>query len=126
MPTGTNSVRVCALTPRGSGSISGTVGSSRSSSAGFSPDPYAEAWRAVTEAVLESQGALKAYERRAIARGEDPPELHALLEKTRNAAYTIVDADLEGLKVDVVFESILAAALGEGDRRRRAALKAIG
>ena len=91
-----------------------------------SPDPYAEAWRAVTEAVLESQGALKAYERRAIARGEDPPELHALLEKTRHEAYKIVDADIEGLKVDVVFESVLAAALGEGDRRRRAALRAIG
>ena len=76
--------------------------------------------------MLESQGALKAYERRAIARGEDPAELHALLEKTRNQAYTIVDADIAGLKVDVVFEGVLAAALGEGDRRRRAALKAIG
>jgi hypothetical protein len=102
------------------------VASSRSSSADSSPDPYAEAWRAVTEAVLESQGALKAYERRAIARGEDPPELHALLEKTRKHAYTIVDADIDALNVDVVFESVLAAALGEGDRRRRAALKAIG
>jgi hypothetical protein len=89
-------------------------------------DPYAEAWQRVTEAVLESRGALKAYERRAIARGEDPPELHALLEKTRDNAYKIVDTDIEGLNVDVVFESVLAAALGEGDRRRRAALKAIG
>ncbi len=102
------------------------MGSSRSSSAVSSPDPYAEAWQAVTQAVLESSGALKAYERRAIARGEDPPELHALLEKTRNHAYRITDADIEGMKVDVVFESVLAAALGEGDRRRRAALKAIG
>jgi len=102
------------------------VGSSHSSSAGSSPDPYAEAWHVVTEAGLESQGALKAYERRAIARGEDPPELAALLEKTRLHAYKIVDADVAGLNVDVVFESVLAAALGEGDRRRRAALKAIG
>ena len=101
------------------------MGSSRTSSAGSSPDPYAEAWQAVTEAVLESQGALKAYERRAITRGEDPPDLHALLEKTRTQAYTIVDADIESLNVDVVFESVLAAALGEGDRRRRAALNAI-
>jgi hypothetical protein len=102
------------------------VGSSRSSSAGFSPDPYTEAWRAVTEAVLESQGALKAYERRAIARGDDPPELHALLEKTREHPYEITGADVQDVNVDVVFESVLAAALGEGDRRRRAALKAIG
>ena len=102
------------------------MGSSPSSSAGSSPDPYAEAWQAVTEAVLESRGALKAYERRAISRGDDPPELQALLEKTRKYAYKIVDADVRELNVDVVFESVLAAALGEGDRRRRAALKAIG
>jgi hypothetical protein len=89
-------------------------------------DPYAEAWQAVTEAVLESRGALKAYERRAIARGDDPPELHALLEKTREHAYRIVDADVDALNVDVVFEAVLAAALGEADHRRRAALKAIG
>lgn len=89
-------------------------------------DPYAEAWQAVVEAVLESKGALKAYERRAIARGEDPPELASLLDKTREHAYKIVDGDIADLNVDVVFESVLAAALGEGDRRRRAALKAIG
>jgi hypothetical protein len=76
--------------------------------------------------VLASQGALQAYVRRAIARGEDPPELHTLLDKTRRRAHRIVDADVEGLNVDVVFEAVLAAALGEGDRRRRAALKAIG
>jgi len=89
-------------------------------------DPYAEAWQVLTEAVLETRGALKAYERRAIARGDDLPELHTLLEKTRDHAYTIVDADVAHLNVDVVFESVLAAALGEGDRRRRAALRAIG
>ena len=102
------------------------MGSSRSSSADFSSDPYEEAWQDVTDAVLESKGALQAYVRRAIARGEDPPELHALLEKTRRHAYRIIDADVGGLNVDVVFEGVLAAALGEGDRRRRAALKAIG
>jgi ABC-type transporter MlaC component len=89
-------------------------------------DPYAEAWQAVTEAVLESQGALQTYVRRAIARGEDPLELAALLDKTRGQAYKIVDADVEGVNLDIVFEAVLAAALGEGDRRRRAALKAIG
>lgn len=89
-------------------------------------DPYDEAWHTVTDAVLDSEGALQAYIRRAIARGEDPPELAALLEKTRLHAYRIVDADIEGLTVDVVVESVLAAALGEGDRRRRAALRALG
>jgi len=80
----------------------------------------------VTEAVLESEGALPAYVRRAIARGEDPADLAALLAKVRAHAYRIVDADVEGLDTDVVFEAVLAAALAEGDVRRRAALKAVG
>jgi hypothetical protein len=80
----------------------------------------------VAEAVLDSEGALPAYVRRAIERGEDPPELALLLDKVRKHAYRIVDADVEGLDVDVVVEAVLAASLGEGDLRRRAALKAIG
>ena len=90
------------------------------------PDPYADAWERVTEAVLESEGVLPAYVRRAIARGEDPADLAALLAKVRAHAYRIVDADVEGLDTDVVFEAVLAAALAEGDVRRRAALKAVG
>ena len=89
------------------------------------PDPYADAWERVTEAVLESEGVMPAYVRRAIARGEDPADLAALLAKVRAHAYRIVDADVEGLETDVVFEAVLAAALAEGDVRRRAALKAI-
>jgi hypothetical protein len=90
------------------------------------PDPYADAWERVSEAVLESEGALPAYVRRAIARGDDPADLAPLLAKVRAHAYRIVDADVEGLDTDVVFEAVLAAALAEGDERRRAALKAIG
>ncbi len=104
----------------------GTVASSPSSSAGSSGDPYVEAWKRVEEAILESPGALPAYVRRAIARGEDPPELAALLEKVRRHAYRINDADVEGVDVDVLLEAVLAASLAEGDERRRAALKAIG
>jgi hypothetical protein len=76
--------------------------------------------------VLESEGALPAYVRRAIARGDDPADLAPLLEKVRAHAYRIVDRDVEGLDTDVVLEAALAAALAEGDRRRRAALRAIG
>jgi hypothetical protein len=101
--------------------------SSRSSSGGSSlPDPYADAWERVVEAVLESPGSLQAYVRRAIERGEDPPELAPLLAKVRAHAYRIVDRDVEGLGLDVVFEAVLAAALGSGELRRHAALKAIG
>ena len=102
------------------------MASSSSSSGAFSADPYAAAWARVDEAILESAGALPAYVRRAIARGEDPPELAALLVKVRREAYKIVDRDVEGLDVDVVLEAVLAAALAEGDARRLAALRAIG
>jgi hypothetical protein len=77
-------------------------------------------------AVLESPGALPAYVRRAVHRGEDPPELAPLLDKVRRHAYRIVDSDLAGLDVDVVIEATLAAALAAGEERRRAAFEAIG
>jgi hypothetical protein len=88
-------------------------------------DPHRDAWDRVARAILESDGTLPAYVRRAIARGEDPPELHAFADKVRRAAHTIVDRDIDGLDADTVYEVTLAAALAEGDRRRRAALKAI-
>jgi hypothetical protein len=93
------------------------VESSRSSSA--------SSWDSVTAAILESPGVLPSYQRRAIFRGEDPPELIALLEKVRTRAYTIVDADVEGMDVDAVIEATLAAALGEALRDRERALEAI-
>jgi hypothetical protein len=102
------------------------VASSRSSSDASSPDdPYADAWERVTEAVLESDGSLPAYVRRAIARGEDPAELAPLLAKVRTHAYRIVDADVAGLDTDIVLEAVLAAALSSGDERRQAALEAL-
>ena len=76
--------------------------------------------------MLESEGSLQAYVRRAIARGDAPPELAPLLAKVRAHAYRIVDSDVEGLDADVVLEAVLAAALGSGEERRRAALTAIG
>ena len=83
-------------------------------------------WTRVAEAILDTPGALTPEVRRAIERGDDPPELAALLEKVRVRAYTIVDRDVEGLAPDVVIEAALAAALGVADARRRAALEAIG
>jgi hypothetical protein len=101
------------------------VASSRSSSVASSVDPYLDAWKRVEQAILETPGALPAYVRRAIARGDDPPELAALLAKVRTRAYEIVDRDVEGLSADVVLEGALAAALAEAEARRRAALEAI-
>ncbi|MDX6485494.1 MAG: hypothetical protein QOF43_647 [Gaiellaceae bacterium] len=101
------------------------MASSDSSSAVSSTDPYAAAWARVAEAILESPGSLPAYVRRAISRGDDPAELAPLLDKVRKRAFAIVDADVEGRDVDTVIESVLAAALGAADDRRRAALKAL-
>ena len=64
--------------------------------------------------MLESDGALPAYVRRAIARGDDPADLAPLLAKVRAHAYRIVDRDVEGLDTDVVLEAVLAAALARG------------
>ena len=102
------------------------MASSRSSSASSSPDPFDETWGRVADAILTSDGVLPSYVRRAIARGDDPPQLAPLLAKVRHEAYRIVDADVAGLDADTVYEATLAAALAEADRRRLAALKALG
>jgi hypothetical protein len=102
------------------------VESSASSSGASSADPYAAAWERLAEAITTTPGALREDVRRAILEGDDPAELVALLDKVRRHAYKIVDRDLAGLDTDVVLEAVLAAALAEGDERRRAALEAIG
>ena len=100
--------------------------SSASSSGASSADPYAAAWERVAEAIVTTPGALPEEVRRAIVQGDDPAELETLLDKVRRHAYRIVDRDLAGLETDVVLEAVLAAALADGDERRRAALEAIG
>jgi hypothetical protein len=102
------------------------VESSATSSGASSADPYAAAWERVAEAILTTPGALPEEARRAVVQGDDPAELAALLDKVRRHAYRIVDRDLAGFETDVVYEAVLAAALAEGDERRRAALEAIG
>ncbi len=77
-------------------------------------------WETVGAAILSTPRA------EAIARGDDPPELAGLLDKVRKYAYTIVDRDVEGVDVDTLYESVLAAAWGVADDQRRRALEAIG
>ena len=89
-------------------------------------DPYADAWRRVSAAILDTPGMLSPDVRHAVYAGDDPAELAALLAKVRTGAYRIVDGDVAGLDDDVVLEAVLAAALAEGEKRRRAALDAIG
>jgi hypothetical protein len=62
---------------------------------------------------------------------EPPAELVPYLEKVRAGAYTVTDADVEGLKAagfteDEIFEATVTVAIGEGLRRLDAAMEAIG
>jgi predicted kinase len=77
-------------------------------------------WSEVGAAILASPGA------DAIARGDDPPELAALLDKVRGHAYRIVDADVAGLDAGRLYEVVLAAAWAAADAERRRAHEAIG
>jgi hypothetical protein len=61
-----------------------------------------------------------------------PPEAMApYLAKVRDRAYTITDADVDGLKEagfseDEIFEQTVAVAIAQGLRRFDAAMEAIG
>ncbi len=60
-----------------------------------------------------------------------PTEMAPYLEKVRDRAYTVVDADIEALKEagfseDVIFEQTVAVAIAEGLLRLDRANEAIG
>ena len=80
--------------------------SSSSSSAGSSRAD--ELWRAVGEA--------------AGVAGETTP----LLEKVRDCAWRITDADVAGLSADALYEAVLPVAFAAADEKRRRAYEAIG
>jgi alkylhydroperoxidase family enzyme len=70
--------------------------------------------------------------RRIAAAAEPPPHaMEAYLAKVRDRAYTVTDADVDGLKAagfseDEIFEQTVAVAIGEGLRRLDAAERVIG
>jgi alkylhydroperoxidase family enzyme len=60
-----------------------------------------------------------------------PPEMTAYLEKVRERAYTVVDADVDALREagfseEAIFEQTVAVAIGEGLRRLDRADEVIG
>jgi alkylhydroperoxidase family enzyme len=60
-----------------------------------------------------------------------PDAMAAYLEKVRERAYTVVDADVDalkdaGLSEDVIFEQTVAVAIAEGLRRLDRANEVIG
>jgi alkylhydroperoxidase family enzyme len=65
------------------------------------------------------------------ATGAPPPAMDAYLEKVRDRAYTVTDADVEALKAagiseDEIFEQTVAAAIEQGLTRLDVAAKVIG
>lgn len=80
-------------------------------------------------AVLEGPGTAPAALRQAVARGEPPEDLRALVEKIRLHAYKVTDEDIAALRgrytEDQVFEIVVAAAFGAADLRLRAGLRAL-
>jgi alkylhydroperoxidase family enzyme len=89
-------------------------------------DSLAEATK---NAVLRGPGRTSPELRTAVARGEPPPELAALVDKIRRWAYRVTDEDLEALRSkydeDQLFELVIAASVGAADERLRAGLKAL-
>jgi hypothetical protein len=55
----------------------------------------------------------------------DPPELTPLLEKVRDCAWRITDADVAGLDADRLYEAVLPVAFATADEKRRRAHEAI-
>ena len=64
--------------------------------------------------------------RRQVALGQAPAELAALVQKIRDHAYRVTDADIDALRAryteDQLFELIVAAALGAAEHRLQRAL----
>ena len=64
-------------------------------------------------------------------RAAPPAAMASYLQKVRDRAYTVTDADVEelkaaGLSEDEIFEQTVAVAIGEGLRRLDAAARVLG
>ena len=84
---------------------------------------------ATLAAVLRGPGRTTPELRQAVAQGEPPEEIAALVEKIRRHAYQVTDEDLAALRAqydeDQLFEIIVAAALGAAGARLDAGLRAL-
>jgi len=84
---------------------------------------------ATRAAVLDSDGSTDGAVRRQVASGQPPSELAVLVQKIREHAYRVTDADVDALRVryteDQLFEVIVAAALGAAEDRLKAAMAAV-
>ena len=92
-------------------------------------DRFAALREATAAALLRGPAATPPGLRQAVARGEPPPELSALVEKIRRHAYQVTDSDLDALRgrytEDQLFEIVVAAAFGAARERLAAGLRAL-
>jgi hypothetical protein len=89
-----------------------------------------EALRGATiEVALRGAGELPSTVREALARGEGPDDMRALVEKVRDTPWEVTDADLDALRArytdDQLFEAVVATVIGAADVRFRAGLRAL-
>lgn len=84
---------------------------------------------ATRRAVVDGPGAVEADVRRQVAAGRPPSELAVLVQKIRDHAYKVTDADVDALRAryteDQLFELIVAAAVGAAEDRLKDALAAV-
>ena len=82
--------------------------------------------RATHRSVIDGAGTVDGSVRRQVALGQPPPELAVLVQKIRDHAYKVTDADVDALRArysdDQLFEVIIAAALGAAEHRLQRAL----
>lgn len=92
-------------------------------------DPFRELQEATAAAVVRGPGTTSPEQRQAVARGEPPEDLRALVEKIRRHAYKVTDEDLASLRdrysEDELFELIVATVLGAAAERLRAGMRAL-
>ena len=91
--------------------------------------PFSHLQAATRAAAIDAQGSTDNAVRRQVASGAPPPELAVLVQKIRDHAYRVTDADVDALRAryseDQLFEVIVAAALGAAEDRLKAALAAV-
>ena len=92
-------------------------------------DRFADLRNATEAAVFDGGGETPSELRRAVAKGDVPPNLAPLVEKIRLRAHSVTDTDVDGLRVhysdDQLFELIVAATFGAASERLAAALRAL-
>jgi alkylhydroperoxidase family enzyme len=92
-------------------------------------DRFAELRGATAASLLRAPATTTEDLRVAVAAGNAPVELMALVEKIRTRAYTVTDQDVDSLRSqfteDQLFEIIVAAAFGAAQERLASALRAL-